>query len=240
MKNKKLLSNLLYIFFPRRCVGCGKVVYPNETFCKDCDFEKFRIEYPKCFYCGQENSLCSCSLDERKYDYIFSPFYYDDIISKSIRNFKFKSYLDNGKYFADEMSKLLMKDFDYEQIDVVTNVPMTKKSKRKRGFSQTEYMTKIISENIGKTFEKTCLIKTRETPSQMTLKFRERTTNLKGAFSVSENVDLKSKTVLLCDDVKTTGTTLNECSKALKKAGAKQVVCLTCALTKFKIRGEEN
>ena len=240
MKNRKVLKSLIYILFPRRCVGCGKVIYPNEKFCEDCDFEKFRIQYPKCFYCGQENNLCSCSLFERKYDYIFSPFYYDDINSKSITRFKYNGHLDNGKFFADEMSRILMKDFDYEQIDVVLNVPMTKKSKRMHGFSQTAYLAKIISKNIDKTFEPLCLIKTRETPSQKNLKFKERITNLKGAFRVSEKIDLKGKTVLLCDDVKTTGTTLNECSKALKRAGAKQVVCLTAAMTKFKIRGEEN
>ena len=74
------------------------------------------------------------------------------------------------------------------------------------------------------------LIKIKDTPTQVNLKHEERLTNLKGAFEANKKYNIKGKTILLCDDVITTGSTLSECAKVLKKSGAKRVICVTAAI----------
>lgn len=228
------------VFFPKRCVCCATVIHPNETVCENCDVEEYRIPFPKCDRCGQETARCNCVWDEFRFDRIITPFYYTDGIKKCITNFKFKGYVDNGKFLADEMVKAFEQEYVYDLPDMIVSVPLTKKRKRRRGFSQTDVLAQRISYKTGIEFKKDLLIKIRETRPQVGLDAKERKENLIGAFAVAEGADLKGKTVIVCDDNKTTGATLHECAKALKKAGAKNVIALTAALTKNDFRGEPN
>ena len=75
------------------------------------------------------------------------------------------------------------------------------------------------------------LIKSTDTQKQHTLKAKERLTNIKGSISLNENFSVKGKTILLCDDIKTTGATLRECTEVLLGHGAKDVYCATVAIT---------
>ena len=237
--NKEKSKVLKYVLFPRRCVCCSDIIYPTETICDKCDIDRCRVRYPKCIYCGQENSMCGCSEEKYEYNYLLSPFYYENEIRQSIINFKFRPQIENGKFLAHEMSKTLLNDYVGDKIDIIVSVPLTRKRKRTRGFSQTDYLAEHISKYTSIPFRKGTLIKIKETLPQVGLSAKERKTNLIGAFVVDGKYDLKGKTVLLCDDNKTTGTTLNECSKTLKRAGAKSVVGLTAALTKQMLKGEE-
>ena len=236
----KIIDITEYVFFPKRCCSCGKVIRSDLNFCDECNIENCRIRKPKCYHCGQENSLCGCSTENRKYNMITAPFYYIDEARNSIKNFKFHGYFDNGKFLADEMAKTVKEDFDIGEIDLAIPVSLSKKRRRQRGFSQTNYLTKIVAEKIDVEYRDDILIKIRETPPQAELKAKQRRTNLKDAYKVKDGVDLSGKTVLLCDDVKTTGTTLNECTRMLRKAGAKKIYCLTAAISKNKIIGEKD
>lgn len=234
------MKQIKYFFFPRRCYGCGEVVYPDQPFCENCNVEKCRVPYPKCFGCGETKSRCKCSEEEKRYTTITAPFYYENEISNCIKNFKFKGYTDNGDYLADEMIKSISEDFQDIKIDAVVSVALSEKRKRQRGFSQTDYLAEKISEKINVPFCRNALIKVKETIPQVELGGKERKTNLVGTFEVNKDVFLKGKTVLLCDDVKTTGSTLNECAKVLKRAGVKEIVCITAAISKSKITMESN
>jgi len=176
--------------------------------------------------------MCVCSMENRRYYMITAPFYYIDEARDSIRNFKFYGYFDNGKFLADEMVETAKCDFDLGEIDFAVPVTLSRERKRQRGFSQTDYLTKIIAQKLSLEYRPDILIKYRDTPAQSELKAKQRKVNLKDAYKIKDGVDLSGKTVLLCDDVKTTGATLNECSKMLKKAGVKKIYCLTAAITK--------
>ena len=238
MKISKVMNNFSYLFFPKRCACCDEIIYPFETLCKSCKPENCRIPYPKCPKCSQEKDRCDCKDGNFKFDNLLSAFYYKDEISRSVRLFKFNAHTDNGKFLASNMAELLMTDYYYREIDMIASVAMTRRRKNFRGFSQTDYLAKIISKKTGIPFNKNVLIKTRETMPQVGLKAKDRKENLRGAFKTNQKYDLKGKTVLLVDDIKTTGATLNECTKMLKKAGAKKVVCLTAAITKEELKGE--
>jgi ComF family protein len=117
------------------------------------------------------------------------------------------------------------------QIDnsfILIPVPMHIKKKRKRGFNQSEEITKIISETTGIKLS-TTLTKTKETKPQMELNRKERIENIKNCFAVNDKKEIENKTVLLLDDVYTTGSTMEECAKILKENGAKEVWGITVA-----------
>ena len=128
-----------------------------------------------------------------------------------------------GNLLAEEAERLVSKT----PFDLVAYVPMTRKATAKRGFNQSEVFARIISKRLNLDFEKNVLIKIRETKPQKSLNAAQRRTNLKGAFKVAKDVDGKS--VLLVDDIITTGATLKENAKMLYKAGARRVTALTFA-----------
>lgn len=216
-----LLSRIIY---SNRCRLCAKVMPLNEDICDDCNVEEIRIP---------ENNLKSFVYTDRHFDAFTSPFYYDEPVKKCIHNFKFHSFRRASEFLSKEMIEVIARDFADENPDYLICVPMTKKRKSKRGYNQCEILIRIIAKAFNMKATPELLIKTRNTPPQVGLNYQQRKTNLNGAFAVNKKFNVKDKTVLICDDVFTTGSTLNECSKVLKKAGAKRVICVTCTLNKF-------
>ena len=133
------------------------------------------------------------------------------------------------------MAECVAFEFGDVKFDVITCVPQTKKKRRKRGYNQSALLAKQISHELSVPFNELLLFKTRETADQHDLRGKDRLKNLKNAFAAENEDAVKDKTILLCDDIKTTGATLNECRKTLLKAGAKAVCCATIAVTPEKI-----
>ena len=117
--------------------------------------------------------------------------------------------------------------------DVVTFAPMSAKAKRNRRYNQAQLLANAFCDLLQIAEPIEALVKTKETAPQEKLTKTERKQNLVGAYKI--NADVKGKVVLVIDDVKTTGSTLNECAKVLKRAGATTVICLTVASRKEKI-----
>jgi ComF family protein len=122
--------------------------------------------------------------------------------------------------------------FDGEEPVLVIPVPLHKKKLRQRGFNQSEMIARAAMRHLPTSrFELLagCLRRTRETASQTGLTRHQRRENVRGAFVVAREEKLRGRSVLLVDDVYTTGTTLNECARVIRAAGAKQVVVATVA-----------
>lgn len=218
----KIRPNLLgRLLFTNRCRVCEKVIELGETFCESCSVEKLRVP---------EKTLENQTLSNKNFDLYTAPFYYDADVRKCIHNFKYDGFKNASEFLADEMIKVLERDFKTQNPDIVTCVPMTKKRKRQKGYNQCEILTKYISKAFSLKSLPNLIVKIKDTPTQVNLNYEERIKNLKGAFKVNEKYDIKGKTILLCDDVRTTSSTLDECSKALKRAGASRVICVTCAI----------
>ena len=109
-------------------------------------------------------------------------------------------------------------------------VPMTRKKERKRGYNQSKLLAERISEMTYLPVLKGILIKRRETKNQHDLSYHERLDNLHGSYEITDKSVIKGKTILLCDDVKTTGATLNECAFELRINGAKAVYSICAAV----------
>ncbi len=209
------------LIFSNRCRLCAKVISINKTLCDNCNTDKIRV--PETFFSSR-------SYSSRYFDKHTSPFYYDSPVRDGIHNLKYKGFKRCSEFFAQEMANVIERDFSDEEPDFITCVPMSKRRRREKDYNQCEYLIKHISKAFGYKPTPKLLMKIKDTPTQVNLKYKERITNLKGAFEANPKYNIKGKTVLLCDDVMTTGSTLNECSKALKKAGAKRVICVTAAI----------
>jgi ComF family protein len=108
-------------------------------------------------------------------------------------------------------------------------VPLHIRRLRERGFNQALLLVRELSKRMGIPYQERALKKIKDTPVQIALKKRERRKNLRGAFQVKDREAIRGKAIVLVDDVYTTGATINECSRTLLKAGAKQVAVLTVA-----------
>jgi ComF family protein len=115
------------------------------------------------------------------------------------------------------------------RVDVMVPVPLHIRRLRQRGFNQALLMVRELNKRMGIPYEERALAKIKDTPVQIALKKRERRKNLKGAFQVRDQETIQGKSIVLVDDVYTTGATVNECSRTLLAAGAKQVTVLTVA-----------
>lgn len=210
-----LKDKILELIFPPRCIFCSKVVAVGKYACHGCAIETSYNTFTHIVLeIGEENIDC------------ISPFKYSGKVKEAIWRFKFRGQKYYAKYFAKIMSNEL---FEFcKNTDVVTSVPLSKSSMRKRGYNQSECLAKSIAKNFGLKYEN-LLIKPKENFSQHELTLSERIENVKGVYKVLNAESIRNKNILLCDDVVTTGSTLKECAKMLKFAGACSVVCCTIA-----------
>ena len=217
-----------------RCIGCGKDVFDETAFCPDCAKSVVYNNGKTCKRCGvaidgAEEYCDNCAFDKLYFDRAYSVFCYDGAVRKAILAMKFNNLASYAKVFAKYLVFLAEK---YQvEYDVVTFVPMSKQSLRKRGYNQAQWLARYFCNLMDEDdLLIEALVKTKETASQESLGRTERKTNLTNAYTI--NADVKGKRVLIIDDVKTTGSTLNECAKVLKKHGATAVYCITIASPK--------
>lgn len=236
MRLKSVLSRFFdkFLFNPKwRCLICGKEIFESENFCDKCKSELPYNDGAICGHCGRkvlsfEPYCTTCKGKLVALDLCRSVFSYQEPISTLIKRLKYgnKRYL--ADYFSEELSKLYLKS--YFNADYIVYVPMTDKAKRKRGFNQSELLARNLSEKVNVPILD-CLKKTTETKRQATLTATERRKNLENAFRVTDKKVVKGKTLLIVDDVTTTGSTAEVIAERLKKAGANQVYLLTVAST---------
>lgn len=217
--------------FTNRCEICGEVIEIDDKLCSECSKLAF-IHEPLCELCGVEKTLCKCKKHKNEYKRVVAPYYYKDSIIRSIHNFKDGDMPFIANRLSDDIVKTIKNNYSEIQFDMVTFVPMRNLHQKKRGFNQAE----LLSNEIGRKMNlpsKSILIKTRYTGIQHHKSFDERKADLFGSFDVDDSYKdkLEGKIILLIDDVKTTGSTLNECAKMLKIYGAKAVYCAAGAIT---------
>jgi ComF family protein len=130
---------------------------------------------------------------------------------------------------VDLLQGALEAHFRSSSIDVVVPVPLFSARQRERSYNQAGLLAEALACRIDRRFDGTSLVRIRETETQTHFNAVKRRQNMSGAFSVARPEWLRQRSVLLVDDVMTTGSTLHECAKALKKAGACEVWALTIA-----------
>ena len=230
------LTKLLDYLFPRRCIFCNTPVYHEHPYCEDC-VGLIPFTENVCGICGK--SPCICGKYHFSFSAVVSVFSYELGAENAVRQLKFHEHTDYAKPLAEYLYYKLIQCPFYPEIDLIVPVPMTKKAVRRRGYNQSVYLVNHLSKLTALPKDTRHLVKIRSTQNQHDLNGKERRQNLKNAFSVSDNTPFVGKTVLLCDDVYTTGATFDECARTLLAAGAKAVYCLAVASTQLKQTQEE-
>ncbi len=228
-----LFSNIISFVFPPRCPCCNEINH-NGLPCDECAVELKKCENLKnaCRYCGLDKSCCQCS----KYHYLFegvaSPFKNKGVAQEGVYGMKYHSMFHAARYFGVKLAECFAERFKNVNIDFVCIVPTHKSRLRKISYDYVELLAKTVAHKLGLPFRPKTLKKIKVTESQHLLPIDKRQANVKGAFLCKD--DLHGKTILLIDDIKTTGYTLNECSKQLRMCGAEKVYCATALITEHK------
>lgn len=224
------IGRLLY--YPKwRCFSCGKEVFDDECFCAECRKKLPFIEGAVCEHCGRQviatESYCStCKGVLTQTDRARSVFNYEKSVAALIKRAKY----DNARYVLTEFADYLASAYYkyYFNSALLVCVPMTRRALKRRGYNQSEILARLVSEKTGVPFADV-LIKVKETKRQVKLSANERRKNLSGAFRVTDKTRVRGKSVLIIDDVTTTGSTGEALAEKLKKAGAERVELLTIA-----------
>ncbi len=230
MNLKKFKKYAVRFLFTQRCKYCGRVIDIRKESCELCENSIREIKGAICFKCGKEKKKCVCHGQIAFYEKLCAPYYYDGAIKTFIWRFKFRNKTYIANFLGEQMAKCVLTRFDGYDFDLITYVPTTKKHIKNRGYNQAELLAKKVSQIMDVPCEE-ILVKTYETAPQHTLPEMKRTGNILGVFDVQKESDIEFKRILLCDDVKTTGATLNECAKTLLIGGAAEVFCVTAAIT---------
>ena len=227
----KLKRTILSIFFPERCSICGEIKPFMKDYCPKCLIDTKAVPDSACKSCGHENCICSQNIS-LKLPHFSAVYYYQGQLKRSIHRYKFHSESSYADIFGRAMAEKIKGDYPDTVFDGVCFVPMTRSQIRKRGYNQGELLAREVARILNLPLIP-CLIKTKETPTQKTLTAKERQENLNESFSLDKKADINGRVLILCDDIKTTGATLRQCSDTLLSGGAKDVYCLTLALTPY-------
>ena len=209
------------VIFPRRCPFCGEVVGPGA--CAECA--------PYLEDTIRADPAIRIERDLEFLDAAISPYWYEDLVQQAILSMKKAGQKQTARTFAEAMCRALERcPFD-DEIEAIVPVPSSRGEYREKGYSVPRWLAKYVSRGTRVPENEKLLVKSKETHRQVGLTGEQRRKNLKHAFHVLDGAVIPN-TVLLIDDVFTTGSTLNECARALKKAGVKKCCALTIAVTR--------
>lgn len=232
-REKKLpfVKNVLRTVYPCRCAICGKVVSAGNEVCENCYKGVERVKGKICFLCGRGKKQCFCKGHRFFYKGIAAPFYYSGSVKSGIIQLKFHNNASCVETFSKAMAVCAKKRYAEKGFDCVVAMPISSKRLNERQYNQSALLAEKVAKELDINYFADLVEKTYDTPAQMRLNNDMRKGNIIGVFNVKQAEAVRNKTVLICDDVATTGATLNECAKMLLLAGAKEVWCLTAAVT---------
>jgi len=233
-----MLDFLKDFFFPVKCVGCGR---EGEYLCADCVNFLKTVE-PICPHCknlapgGLRHFGC---YTPHGLNGLTSIFEYCGVCQKTIIKLKYKFVEDLAETIVEMFLSFCGEDKGFVHFcrgDIVlVPVPLHWQRKNWRGFNQAEIVGKMIAQKLGFSFVPDLLIRKKKTKPQTKLKKKQRNKNIAGAFLINKELNINRKlSIILFDDVWTTGATLKECGKVLKRNGFKKVWGLTLARKIFR------
>jgi ComF family protein len=231
LKNNHLLnfSSLVNTLFKQKCLLCDAQSDALEAnihaVCKACLNELPKHPKTSCPQCGLSSGgqLCgSCISSPPDFDATHSVFLYDFPIDSMMQRYKYGSMLSLYAF----VGQMLSEKVDMVSVDLIIPMPMHPARIKERGFNQALEIAKVFGKE---KLDYKSAVRQKLTPPQASLPLKQRVKNIKGAFAVRAN--LTGKRIAIVDDVMTTGASLNELAKSLKKAGASHVECWVIART---------
>jgi len=203
-----MIEKLLDIIFPKVCLNCGK--QGEHYICSSC----LHLYNSKINFKNENNKM---------YDYLIYLFKYESKNRRYMLDFKFNEKAYISEYFIKILTSNNKVNEFFKKFDFIIPVPTTKLKSSKRGYNQTELLADYFGKYLNIIVEKNVLIKSKENKTQSTLSKMDRKANVKDIFKIADADKVKNKNIILLDDIFTTGSTVEECSKILKKYGVKKI-----------------
>jgi ComF family protein len=235
---KRFGVNLLEFFLPRLCLFCGAAVGEEAevAVCPECEGQIEWVESPLCTCCGRvfasrdgADRVCGeCQAHPPPFTRARAAAIYEGPVAQAITNFKFGRLMAYLPVMQHWLQRPLCREL-VEGSDLLAPVPLHPKRLKHRGFNQALFLAQAFP---AAPLAREAVIRTRHTVPQVGLNPKERQDNVKGAFAVPNPQLVKGKNLLLIDDLFTTGSTVRECARVLRQAGARQVEVLTVARVK--------
>ncbi|MBQ7359834.1 MAG: ComF family protein [Lachnospiraceae bacterium] len=213
-KKRELWRRLLDLLYPPKCPICEE---PSKGFCPKCALE---AKYAGLLY--QKDGKGQGS---RSYEAVYAVFRYD-FVASGVYHLKYEGKRDYGRTLGQLMWQEAEEILRSWKIDCIVPVPLHAKRQKKRGFNQSQILAEAISKGLGIPVFPEMVLRCRNTKPMKDLNALQRQNNLKKAFKMGQN-DVKLKTILIVDDIYTTGATTDEISRLLLEAGAAKVYVLT-------------
>lgn len=210
-----MIEKILKAVFPPRCIGCGAFLESEDIpLCSSC--------HPKIIFLS--TPFISTHLLKQYFDAAHSIAKFDSVWQDIVHGLKYNRRLD----LVRPLSRFLASKIDYEY-DLVAFVPLHAKRIKERGYNQAALLAKRLSKETGVKIDYNLLKRIVDNRPQVGFSAAERIQNVKGIFDMGAGSDINGKDIILIDDVMTTGATVNECARVLKKNGAGKVSVLTLA-----------
>lgn len=224
--------------YPRVCPVCRDIVTPKgELVCPDCRDELPYVTEPTCMCCGrplasEQDEYCrDCGKRRFSYERGFAVFVYDERMQRAVADYKYHSRKELAEFFASEMQRLFNEKMQKLGIEALVPVPVHAARERYRGYNQARVMCEALSGRTGIPVAE-LLVRSRKTMPQKELTLADRLQNLEQAVSMNPKRIWSNlpKTVLLIDDIYTTGSTAEVCSRVLLGNGISRVYILTLCI----------
>lgn len=229
---------ILNLIYPPVCCFCGTRLSPlNRIFvCDECaNSLPYCRKVNRCTHCGKpiaDGSLCShCSLTKSNLKGMTAPFVYDGCAKSAVIAFKREQNAMNAKTLSLYVSEMIKYDFGGVEFDCVVSAPPRKDRMKSEKYDQAAQLARHVARRLSLPYFKNILYQKEETKKQSTLSTDERFNNVFGKFAAVGSNRVKDKTVLVIDDVCTTGATFEECARVLKECGAYRIYAASVATT---------
>ncbi len=219
---KQIFKTIIYSIYPNKCICCGEILDESIYICNNCNKNIIRINLDNiCLDCGLEKRDCVCRYNIFRFNALVCAFKNTGLARKSYYLYKFGKKQHYVEFFAKEICNAILKCYSNIKFDIVCYVPSFKKFE----YDHSGYIAKMVANMLNLPFADKLLCCVKKSKKQHKSTINERLYNVDGKYRVNYRVD--NKKILLIDDIKTTGATVDECTKELLFAGADSVYCAT-------------
>lgn len=230
---KRLSEALLQAVYPRRCPVCDEIVRQRgEKVCVECLKELKLLTPPWCMRCGRRvaegEEYCGECREKRHFYERGRSLYEYDSVAASIYRLKYGGRREYADFFGEQMGVYLGEFIRNVHPDALAPIPLHRRRQAARGYNQAALLAEALGRATDIPVYANLLVRVRNTAPQKKLNAEERQNNLKKAFIMRGN-DVKLKTIIVIDDIYTTGATIDEAARALKDAGVEKVCFVTLA-----------
>lgn len=233
MEHINIVLDLLY---PKRCPLCGSIrPYGEMAACRECIGELKQVVSPRCMRCGKtiedetEEYCRDCRTVPKSFKRGFPAFFYEGAIKTSLYDFKYKNQRDYAEFYRDSILRIYGREIRELEFDGIVPVPVHPRKRKKRGYNQAELLAKELGKHLEVPVYPRYLERCVDTDPQKELNDKERMENLKNAFKIRQN-EIKLEKILLVDDIYTSGSTIEACTRILLSAGTKAVYYTSVAI----------